>query len=136
MATPVRLLLVGGLQVVERLAEQVRERPRAVDDLVVGQLEHAVLGLVERLRDVVGLVVGDLRDLARHADEAAEQGRVPHDASVATGVRDGRRGGLQVEQEAGAADVLEHPGSAEFVGDGDGVQPARRTRSACGWRRR
>jgi hypothetical protein len=88
---------------------------------VVGQLEHAVLGFVERLGDVVGLVVGDLRDLASHADEAAEQGGVPHDASVATGVRDGRRGGLQVEQEAGAADVIEDPGPAELVGDRDGV---------------
>ena len=113
--------LVGGLQVVEGLAEQLRQRAGRVGDLVVGQLEDLVLGLVEGLGDVVGLVVGDLGDLAGHPDEAAEQRGVAHDAAVAAGVGDGRRRGLQVEQEARAADVLQHPGPPQLVGHRDRV---------------
>ena len=43
------------------------------------------------------------------------------DAAVPPGVGDGGRGRLEVEQEAGTADVLQHPGAAELVGDGDRV---------------
>ena len=92
-----------------------------VDDPPVGQLEHLRLGDVEGLGDVVGLVVAELGDLAGHADEPAQHGGVLHDAAVARGVGDGRRGGLQVDQEVRAPDRVEEVVAAELLGHGHGV---------------
>ena len=75
--------LVGLLEVADGQVQQVADGLRGVDDPPVGQLEHLRLGQVEGLGDVVGLVVAELGDLAGHADEAAQQGGVLHDAGVA-----------------------------------------------------
>ena len=71
------------LQLVHRQRQQVRQRPRGVDDAIFGDLEHLGLGLIERLGDIVGLHVRDLGDLAGDADQPAQHRRVLHDLRVA-----------------------------------------------------
>ena len=69
------------------------------------------------LRDVVGLAVGELGDIAGDPDQPAQQRGVLDDAGVAGGVGDRRGGRLQLEQGDRAADLVEQAGAPQFVGD-------------------
>ena len=84
-------------------------------------LEDHRLGSVDRVGDVVRQVVGDLGDLLGDADQPAQQRVLLDDAGVAAGAGDRRRVRLQRDERGGAADVVEHAGAAELLGDGDGV---------------
>ena len=109
--------LEGLLQLVERQGQQVAEGSGGIHHAVLGHLEHLGLGLVERLGDIVGLEVGQLGDLAGHADEPAQHRRVLHDLGVAAGVGDGRRGVLQLQQRLRTTDLLDQPVAAQLIGD-------------------
>ena len=109
------------LEVVHHALDGVAEQLRRVDHALLGDPEHLRLGLVDRLGDVVGLAVGQLGDVACDVDQAPQDRRVLHDAGVVGGVRDRRRGVLQGVQRLHAADLLEQPSPAQFVGDGDRV---------------
>ena len=111
----------GLLQLVHRQRQQIGERAGGVDDPVLGHLEHLGLGFVEGFGDVVGLRVGEIGDLAGHADHPPQHGSVLHDLRVARRVRNGRRGVLQFEQELGTADLVEQTVAAQLVGNRDDV---------------
>ena len=119
---------VDELEVVHDLAQDVVDLRGGVGDPLLGHLEHLRLGLVERLAHVVGLLIGELGDVGRHADQAPQQRGVLHDAGVAAGVRDRRRRCLHLQQRDRATDLVEQTGAPQLVGDGhriDGL-PGRR----------
>jgi hypothetical protein len=113
--------VVGLLEVVHHLGEQLLDGAGRVGDPLLGDVEHLGLGLVERLDDVVGLAVGELGDVAGRVDELAEQRRLLDDLGVVARRRDRRRGVLQLVERLGPADLGEQTGPAQLVGDGDGV---------------
>ncbi len=112
------------LEAVHRLRQQVVELANRVGDPLLGNREHLGLGLVERLGDVVGLAVGELGDVARHIDQAAQHRRVLDDLGVVAGARDGGRRVLQLVHRLRATDLFEQPAAAQLVGDGDRVDRA------------
>ena len=116
-----RAPFVGLLQVGDGQVEEVADRLGGVDDAAIGQLEDLGLGQVESFGDVVGLFVAQLGDLPGHADEPAQERRVLDDAGVAGRVADGRRGGLQLDEQARAADGVEEVGPPQLFGDRDDV---------------
>ncbi len=109
------------LQPVEVEAQQVLDLGRRVGDPALVDVVDHRLGPVERLGDVLGHAVADLGDLARHADQPAQEGVLLDDAGVARGVRRGRRRRHDVDQHLVAADGREQPVAPQLVGHGHRV---------------
>ncbi len=120
-ADEVAVVAVARLEVVERLLQRVADADHRVGHAPFGDLEHERLGTVERVGDVVGVVVAHLGDVAGDADEPAQQRELVDDPRVVPGVGRRRRVGLDLQQRGAAADAVEQVGSAQLLGDGDRV---------------
>ena len=130
---PVELVVAGGhagdgrtalaqlLDAVQTLQEELVQGGHGVGRPPLGHVEHQLLGLVDGGLDVLGHRVGQIGDLPRHADEAAQQRVLLHDGGVVAGVGDGRGVGLQRDEHRGVPYGVEQPRALELVGDGHRV---------------
>ncbi len=112
---------VEEFEAVEVGRQEILDLGRGVGDAPLSHLEHPGLGVVDRLDHVVGHTVGGLGDLVRDRDEPPQQGVLLDDLGVVGGVADGRRGGLQIEEQRRSPDLVEQAGPGQLLGHGDGV---------------
>ena len=114
--------LVELLETIEVLGQEARQLLRAVGDSSFVDLVDEGLGAVERLADVLGHRVAQLRDLAGHPDEPSQERILLHDAGVARRVGGGGRGRHDLREHGVPADGLEQARPTQLIGDRDGVR--------------
>ena len=135
---PVQLVVAGGhpgdvgaplaqlLDPVQPRAQQLVQRAHGVGRAALAHVEHHLLRLVDRRLHVLGDRVADVGDLARHADQLAQQRVLLDDRRVVPRVGDRRRVGLQRDEDRGVADGVEQARALELVGHRhrvDGLAP-------------
>ena len=113
--------LVQFFEPVKALVQQVVQGLGGVDDAALGHAEDQRLCLVDGRGRVGRAAVRQLGDLPRHADQAAQQRVVFHDARVAVDVGERGRGGFEGQQALRAPGRGEIPGALELVGDRQAV---------------
>ena len=116
-----RAALAQLLDAVQPRAQQLVQRAHGVDRAALADVEHHLLGLVDRRLDVLGHRVADVGDVPGHADELAQQRVLLDDLGVVARVGDRRRVGLQRDEDGRVADRLEHPRALQLVGHRHGV---------------
>jgi hypothetical protein len=109
------------LDVLDRRDHQLLDRDEALPHAIVADLEDALLGAVENAARLVLRREALLLDLARRADQRAQQRLVAHDAQVLLDVRRGDVVLSDLRQRGRAADELELALLSQLLGERDDV---------------
>ena len=117
-------VLVKQFDRVERGVHMVLDLGEVAADAVLGHGEDLLLHIVDECLHVPLLLVTPGRRRGADGDHAAEEMLLPDDVDVVVGVGRRREEGLEIDQDRGAADLIELVPVGEGLGDRDQVDRA------------
>jgi hypothetical protein len=104
------------LDAVQSRAQQLVQGAHGVDRATLADVEHHLLGLVDRRLDVFGHRVADVGNVPCDTDELAQERVLLDDLGVVTRVGDGRRVGQQRNEDRAVPDRLQDARALQLVG--------------------